>query len=171
MAAAVVPIIATAVGTIASVIGQRKQAKSLEAAAGQQRMAAQEAERIGEMNAASQEAETRETVRRETKAAEEAASLRKAKAAASGGTFGGSTGAFLEEQSERERSYIDWLEKSGASAAQIERERGRLAGMEGRASATLTEGRAGAAKWSALGTLFKGGANIYNMYNPAGLGT
>lgn len=161
-----IPALLSIVGTVFKFKGERDRGEAQEAAAEQQRAAAQEAERIGMKNAAAQEAETAESVRRETVAASEAAADRKVRAAASGGALtGGSTGAFLDEQSSRDANYIDWLKKSGASRADIEREKAEYAGMEGSIAADMTRQRAENTKLGSLGTLIGGAASIYDIYN------
>jgi len=151
-------------GLVMQMIGQGKQSSAMDDAAAQQEAAAEQSRRIGEQNAAAQEAETRESVRRESLAAKEQQSLRKARAAASGGTLGGSTGVYLNEQAGREKGYVDWLKRSGGSQAAIEREKGNYAAMEGQAAAKGTRAQAAGAKWDMLGTGLKGAAGLYGSF-------
>ena len=162
------PVIFSVASGVMGLLGSRKEAGALEDVAGKQEAAAEQARSISERNAARGEAETREAVRREKAAAEEEQSGRKARAAAGGGTLTGSTAVFLNEQQTRANDYVKWLEQSGASQAAIERERGKLAGMEGLAVASGTRARAGAARTKGLSSLVSGLGKAWDIYDPAG---
>ncbi len=110
-----------------------------------QKKAAKESERSYERDVEYQRMETEEQVRRTELEHQQQEAKARALAAASGTKVQGTVSMFLKEMEEENLREIDWIAKSGASRADIIRERGRMARKEGkaRAQSTLYEGIAG----------------------------
>lgn len=118
----------------------------------QQRSAAKKAERLGEENARRAAAESQESARRLEITQKRSLATARARAGSSGFdiTGGDSMGDYIDELSSQYSSELDWLRKSGASAASIERRRGDIAASSARAGG-----------WSSL---LKGGGEVANWW-------
>lgn len=166
-----IPIVMGLAGAFMENKAAGKQRKAMENVARQQEAAGEQAKYIANQNAANTEAETAESVRRESIAADQAQANLRARAAASGGTGGGSTGNFIDTQQRTSDQYIDWLKKSGSSRAQIEREQGKYSSMTASSSAAGTRASTAGSKWAGLAGLTKAAGSIGDLYNPASTGT
>ena len=92
--------------------------------AAQQRSAGRKAEAIGEANARRESEEAAEATRRLKLEQEKVLSETRARAAASGVTSEGTVEAYLGEMEKNFSDELDWIKKSGASAANIQRRQG-----------------------------------------------
>lgn len=113
-----------------------------------QNEAAKEAQEIAKMNARRIEEETEEQVRRVEEMAERKSDLIKALAGASG-AYGASKIGYLEAFEESKEREIAWLEKSGASRADIARRGGDYSSTMARANMVTTgmQGLGQSANW------------------------
>ena len=89
-----------------------------------------ESEKAGKEAAKQREAEAEESRRRLRRQQEQNLGEARARAGASGIKTTGSTAAFIEDLAANYRAELNWLEKSGAAAAEAERRRGEIAGMQ-----------------------------------------
>lgn len=92
--------------------------------ASDQKQAGKRAEGIERMNAAKALAESQEAARRLKLDQDKVTAETKARAAASGVTGGGTVETYLSEMQKNFKSELDWVNKSGASAANINLRRG-----------------------------------------------
>lgn len=118
----------------------------------QKGQAAEEAEKIAEKNAQRTELETEEAARRLERQQERNQSLAKARAAASG-AGGASVDTYLDDMEAEDERQLNWLKKSGASQAEIQRWEGRATAKAGRAGA-IAGMIGGAADMFSAGTQF-----------------
>lgn len=151
-------------GSLLSFVGARKQEKELKKAAANQQAAAVESKNIANRNAARIEAETAEEVRREKRDAQQRRDLALVKAAASGGTLTGSTGLYLDEMKDNDVQFLDWLQKSGSSKADIARREGNYNFLTGIAAASGTRAQASSAKYEGYGHLLSAGGSAWDWY-------
>ena len=143
---------------VLSFAGAMSQASAQRSAARKQEAAAERSKYLAERNAAAIERETAEEARRTGKAQRRQEKLSIARAAASGGTIGGSasTQAFFDEMRSENDSQLDWLMEAGNSRAQTERTRGEFARLEGYARADATRAQARQSQMSGFGSLIGG---------------
>lgn len=96
--------------------------------------AGKDAKKLADANAANMRAETEEAARRLEAQQAENLSTARARAAASGTTGTGSQASFIDKMGTEFGRELEWLKKSGASAASIEERRGAMERSRGFAS-------------------------------------
>ena len=159
---AVTTALAVASFAIGAFGAAKSYSESKKAAKGQRR-AGEEARGIAAENAKRIEAETAESARRLKGQQDSNLSEAKARAAASGVNMRGSQGGFISNLASSYQQERDWLKKSGASKATIERRTGDYAVLQakagsaatmatgiGQAGSMLGQGSQSAANWWAL---------------------
>jgi hypothetical protein len=124
-----------------------------------QKKAAKNAEKIGMMNAAATEAEAAEQARRLKENQMRVLAETSALSAASG-VAGGSQDIYLSDMAESQMSELNWVKKSGASRAEIERLSGQYQKKQGEAAALGTLSTA----VQKTGSAYSAGADWYNTH-------
>jgi hypothetical protein len=87
--------------------------------------ASKDAKKLGKMNAEQTAMETQEGLRRLQITQRQSLGEAKANSAASGISEGGSSSSYIQELGDNYKQELDWLSKSGASQAAIERASGK----------------------------------------------
>ena len=119
--------------------------------------AGKDAQKLAKENAANMRAETEEAARRLEAQQAENLSTAKARAFASGTTGEGSQESFINKMGTEYTKELEWLKKSGASAAAIEERRGKY--------------ERDALRWSAIGGIASGiggAAGDWSWSSPSG---
>lgn len=104
--------------------------------------AGKDAKKLANENAENMRLETEESARRLAAQQSENLATARARASASGTTGTGSQASYIDKMGSEFTKELDWLKKSGASAASIEQRRGSMAKSAG--------------MWSGLGTIAGG---------------
>ena len=107
-----------------------------------QRDAAAEAQRLADLQADAARAETEEGIDRARTAQEKLEGMTRARIAASGVTATGSMSSYLDEMMTTHKGELDWMEKAGATRADVAAVEGRLASQTALAGARRSQASA-----------------------------
>lgn len=147
---------------------QVKAAGFQESAAAKQEMAALESQRLAELNAIDVEMQSAREIENTRMAQNQQSSESRARAAASGITLTGSTGAFLTEQQRVQSEELGWMAQAGEQRASITRQQGETAKLTGLAQADQTRAGASSTRAGASSTKAQSKGTMAGAYGTAG---